>query len=443
MPSDRVSGSQPGAGNQRRTADRPAADGPAETVRGHFDACQNCGHKPLTPVMSFGHHPPCDSLLRPAQLTGPESFYPLNLYRCEPCGLVQIDYAVDPKELFYEDYPYTTGITGALKNNFDAMAAKLIETLQIKPGSLVVDIGSNDGTILQGFKSRGMRVLGVEPTGIAKIANSRGIHTIQTFFDEDVALDIKKKEGPATLVTAANVFAHVANLGPCIRGIHALLSDQGTFVSESHYLLDLIDTLQYDTIYHEHLRFYSIKPMQDMLRRFGFHVADVELIPNHGGSIRVYAVKGESDRQSDRMRDLMNREQACGLYDPALYRTFKQRVQQSKWKLMRLLSDLKLNGHRIAGIGSPGRSSTVMNYCGIGPDLLDYIAEQSNSLKLGLYSPGTHVPVVDEKRLFEDQPDFALVLAWHLGDTVPRKLRDKGLKSKFIMPLPDPVVLDW
>jgi hypothetical protein len=443
MPNERLSGSSLEGENRNRPASRGTMDPPAETLGGHFDACQNCGHRPLSPIMDFGHHPPCDSLLRPAQLTEPESFYPLNLCRCEACGLVQIDYAVDPKELFYEAYPYTTGITGALKNNFDSMAAKLVETLKMKPGSLVIDIGSNDGTILHGFKSRGMRVVGVEPTGVAKIANSRGIPTIQTFFDEEVALDIKNKEGAASLITAANVFAHVANLGSCIRGIHALLSDQGTFVSESHYLLDLIDTLQYDTIYHEHLRFYSIKPMQDMLRRFGFHVADVERIPNHGGSIRVYAVKGMSGSQSERMRDLVSREQVYGLYDPALYHTFKQRVQQAKWKLMRLLSDLKLSGHRIAGIGSPGRSSTVMNYCGIGPDLLDYIAEQSNSLKLGLYSPGTHVPVVDEKRLFEDQPDFALVLAWHLGETVPRKLRDKGLKSKFIMPLPDPVVLDW
>lgn len=443
MPNEALPGSSREEQNRRRAAPRGTIDQPAQTVRGHFDSCQNCGHQPLSYVMDFGHHPPCDSLLRPAQLTGPEAFYPLNLYRCERCGLVQIDYAVDPKELFYEDYPYTTGITGALKSNFDAMAAKLIETLHIKPGSLVVDIGSNDGTILQGFKSRGMRVLGVEPTGVAKIANSRGIPTIQTFFDEEVAGDIKKKEGPASLVTAANVFAHVANLGPCIRGIHALLSDHGTFVSESHYLLDLIDTLQYDTIYHEHLRFYSIRPMQDMLRRFGFHVADVERIANHGGSIRVYAVKGTTQGESDRLRELVKQEQAYGLYDFALYRTFKQRVERSKWKLMRLLSDLKLNGHRIAGIGSPGRSSTVMNYCGIGPDLLDYIAEQSNSLKLGLYSPGTHVPVVDETRLFEDQPDYALVLAWHLGDAVPRKLREKGLKSKFIMPLPDPVVLDW
>ena len=284
--------------------------------------------------------------------------------------------------------------------------------------------------------------MGVEPTVLAKISNSRGIPTLQAFFDEAVAAEIKRKEGEASLITAANVFAHVANLGPCIRGIRTLLSDQGTFVSESHYLLDLIDTLQYDTIYHEHLRFYSIKPMQDMLRRFGFHVTDVERIPNHGGSIRVYAAK-VSGPQSDRMRDLVAGEQAYGLYEPAVYRAFRRRVEQSKWKLMRLLSDLKLSGRRIAGIGSPGRSSTVMNYCGIGPDLLDYIAEQSNSLKLGLYSPGTHVPVVDEKRLFEDQPDYALVLAWHLGDTVPRKLRNKGLKSKFIMPLPDPVVLDW
>lgn len=443
MASDRSSGVSSKGEEAGRPSGRAGNSEPVGVVSGHFDYCQNCGHKPLAHILDFGHHPPCDSLLRPAQLMQPETFYPLDLYRCEKCGLVQINHAVDPKELFYEEYPYTTGITGALKSNFDAMAAKLIDTLRIEPGRLVVDIGSNDGTILQGFKSRGMRVLGVEPTGVAKIANSRGITTIQSFFSREVAADILKKEGPASLITAANVFAHVANLGPCLQGIHTLLAENGTFVSESHYLMDLIDTLQYDTIYHEHLRFYSIRPMQDMMKRFGFGVVDVERIPNHGGSIRVYAVKGHAAQPSDRMRQLVEQEESYGLYSQTLYDTFKKRVQDSKLKLMRLLCDLKLKGHRIAGIGSPGRSSTVMNYCGIGPDCLNYIAEQSNSLKVGLYTPGTHVPVVDEARLFEDQPDYALVLAWHLGEAIPRKLRSKGLKSKFIMPLPEPMVLDW
>ncbi len=442
MASERSTGSSQQAGGTG-ASDRLTRAEPAGMVSGHFSHCQNCGHRPLIPIMDFGHHPPCDSLVRPEQLTKPEAFYPLHLFRCDRCGLVQIDYAVDPAELFYEGYPYMTGITGALKSNFDAMAGKVIETLRIQPGSLVIDIGSNDGTILQGFKTRGMRVLGVEPTGIAKIANSRGITTLQTFFSENVAQDILKQEGPASLITAANVFAHVANLGPCLRGIHALLADHGTFISESHYLLDLIDTLQYDTIYHEHLRFYSIKPMQDMMKRFGFSVVDVERIPNHGGSIRVYAVKGTEGKPSERMQELLKQEESYGLYDPALYVTFTQRVRQSKWKLMQILSGLKLKGHRIAGIGSPGRSSTVMNYCGIGPDYLDYTAEQSTSLKVGLFTPGTHVPVVDEKKLFEDQPEYALVLAWHLGETIPRKLRSKGLRSKFIMPLPEPVILDW
>ncbi|MGH9425280.1 MAG: methyltransferase domain-containing protein, partial [Terriglobia bacterium] len=285
--------------------------------------------------------------------------------------------------------------------------------------------------------------LGVEPTGVANIANSRGIPTIQAFFCEEVAREIHEKHGEASLITAANVFAHVANLGPCIRGVYALLANEGTFVSESHYLLDLVQTLQYDTIYHEHLRFYSIKPMIDMMRRFGFGVVDVERIPNHGGSIRVYPVKGAKGQPTERLKELQRREEEFGLYDTTLFLKFRERVQRSKWKLMALLSELKQKGHRIAGIGSPGRSSTVMNYCGIGPDILDYIGEQPNSLKIGLYTPGTHVYVCDEQKLFEDQPDFALVLAWHLGESVPRKLRSKGLKSKFIMPLPDPLILDW
>jgi hypothetical protein len=306
----------------------------------------------------------------------------------------------------------------------------------------VVDIGSNDGTILRGFQARGMRVLGVEPTGIADLANAAGVPTLRTFFDDEVARRVRKEHGPATLVTAANVFAHVANLGPCVRGIHHLLADEGIFVSESHYLLDLVETLQYDTIYHEHLRYYSLKPLMDMLARYGFAVTDAERIPNHGGSIRVHARRAPA-APADRLRELVQAEEAYGLYDAALYARFRTRVQQSKWALMRLLADLKQGGHRIVGLGSPGRSSTVMNYCGIGPDLLDYIGEQPTSLKVGLYTPGTHVPVVDEQRLLDEQPDYALVLAWHLGEVVPRKLRQRGLRSRFIMPLPEPVVLDW
>lgn len=414
-----------------------------DLVPGIIDHCQNCEHRPLEHILNFGHHPPCDSLLTQEHLRRPERFYPLDLYRCQICALVQINYAVEPKELFFEEYPYRTGITAALKTGFDSMAGHLIEMLKLKAGSLVIDIGSNDGTILEGFQKRSMRVLGVEPTGIANIANARGISTRQAFFGEKLAEEIRKESGPAALVTAANVFAHVANLGSCIRGIHELLADGAVFVSESHYLLGLIETLQYDTIYHEHLRYYSLKPLVHMLGRCGFSVFDAERIPNHGGSVRVYAQKGGGYPNNERLSRLIKAEEDFGLSDPALYTKFRDRVRESKWRLIELLSKLKQAGHRIAGIGSPGRSSTVMNYCGIGPDLLDYIGEQSSSLKLGLFTPGTHVPVVDEQRLFDDQPEYALVLAWHLGEAIPRKLRQKGLKSKFIMPLPTPVVLDW
>lgn len=393
--------------------------------------------------MDFGHHPPCDALLRPQQLSEPEMFYPLELCRCAVCGLVQINYAVDPEELFYEGYPYITGITPALKGNFDAMAAHLIQMMKLDLGSLVVDIGSNDGTILEGFKARGMKVLGVEPTGIANLANDRGIPTIRAFFNEEVGAHVRQDYGVPSLVTAANVFAHVADLGPCLRGIYHLLADEGTFVSESHYLLDLIETLQYDTIYHEHLRYYSLRPIIDMMKRYGFTVFDAERIPNHGGSIRVYARKNDGQQPSDRLLALLKQEEASGLYDSALYASFRERVRQSKYKLMELLSGLKRKGQRVCGLGCPGRASTIMNYCGIGSDILDYIGEQPGSLKIGLFTPGTHVPVVDEQRMLDEQPDYALVLAWHLGNSVPRKLRQKGLRSKFIVPLPDPVTLDW
>jgi len=401
---------------------------------GKVTKCQICGAPKLKPVISFGHHPPCDSLVSKEGLHKPEVFFPLNLVRCLKCGLAQLDYIVPPELIFHPKYPYRTGITKMLTDNFKELAGTLIEKYELKRGDLVVDIGSNDGTALKPFKARGMRVLGVEPTDVYKIALKDGIPTIKAFFTEEVARKIVKKYGRAKVIIATNVFAHVAELPSFMQGLKKLLTPSGSFVSESQYLLDTVRKLQYDTVYHEHLRYYSLKPLALLFKKYGFTLLDAERIASSGGSIRVFATKGKG-RASLRVKTLIKAEEKFGLYNDRAYSNFKKRVEAARFKLVRLLSELKLKGKSVAGVGSPGRSSTIMNYCHLDPVLIPYVAEQSTSLKLGLFTPGTHLPVIDEKKLFRNQPDYALIFSWHIGKELMKKLRQKGLKSKFIFPI--------
>lgn len=409
---------------------------------GHLDACQICGSREdLELVLDLGFHPPCDSLLRPEQLKEMEATYPLRFLRCRRCGLAQIDHVVPPPVLFHPDYPYRTGITDSLVRGFANTAETVTRQYALPSGSLVIDIGSNDGTLLSAFRAHGMRVLGVEPTNVARIAIANGIPTVQAFFSEQVARRIRADEGAAAAITAANMFAHVPNLGDLIRGVRALLTEDGVFVSESHYLLDLLATVQYDSIYHEHLKYYAMRPMLTLFDQHDFSVVDVERIPNYGGSIRVYAMPGRGRPASERLRSLLDEEKRSGIYAAPAYERFRQRTERSKLDLLELLLRIRRDGQRVVGVGCPGRSSTLLNYCGIGPDLLPYIAEQSSSLKLGSYLPGMHIPVIDEAVMFEEQPEFALMLSWHYAGLIMRNLRQKGLRSAFILPLPEVAVV--
>jgi hypothetical protein len=371
-----------------------------------------------------------------------ERTYPLNLVRCEDCGLVQIDYAVAAEELFFADYPYRSGITSALVGNLHSTGPTITKRFKFQSGGLAIDIGSNDGTLLSGYKDTGMTVLGIEPTNIAKIANENGIETIQEFFSEELVRQIVAERGKAKIVTAANMFAHVSKLGSLIRGVEALLDVGGLFVTESHYLMDLIDTVQYDSIYHEHLKYYSMRSIVRLFSYYDFTVVDVDRISNYGGSIRVYAMKGKGHPINQTVTDLLAEEDRRGLHDAPIYDEFVERVKQSKAHLRQLISEVKVSGKKIVGIGCPGRAATLLNYCGIDTDSMSYIAEQSSSLKLGLFMPGVHSPIIDEKVMLEEQPEYAIVLSWHYWEPIVKKLREKGLKSKIIIPLPDLRILE-
>jgi len=410
--------------------------GQTEVLIGALNACQGCGATALERVLDLGHHPPCDSLVTPEGLHEPEVAFPLVLCRCTACGLAQIDYAVEPQVVFFPEYPYRTAMTALLGEHFRSLTDDVTNRLELGSEDLAVDIGSNDGTLLKGFQANGVKVLGVEPTGIADIANAEGVPTICAFFDDAVVSRIVAEHGRAAVVTGTNMFAHINNLFPALRAIGTLLEDDGVFVSESHYLLNLVQELQYDTIYHEHLRFYSLRPLTAIFARAGFSVFDAERVPTHGGSIRVWADRGARE-QSARVAELLAAEEEHGLYDGSAYELFRDRVVASKLRLLELLLDARKLG-RIVGIAAPGRASTILNYCGIGHDLLESIVELPGSLKIGKYTPGTHVPIVEESALFADQPPTALVLAWHIGDAIMPKLREKGFRGNFIIPLPEP-----
>jgi hypothetical protein len=411
-----------------------------DLVPGSVSHCQICGAIDLQHVVDLGFSAPCDSLLTRDQLKQPETTFPLNSWRCRACGLVQIDYVVDPRQLFHPTYPYRSGITETLKRNLHGTAVRVAGKLGTVAGSLVVDIGSNDGTVLEGFQRVGMRVVGVEPTNIAQIAIANGIPTINNFFSHSIAGAIRQEHGPAAIVTAANVFAHVNQLSQLLEGVHDLLADDGVFVSESHYMVDILETLQYDSIYHEHLKFYLIKPLQRLFADHGFTLEDAERIPNYGGSIRAYARKGTNGAVSNSVKELLAMEEKLGCYDDATYVRFRGRAEESRRNLRSLIVKLNDEGKRVVGIGCPGRAVTLLAYCGLTPDLLPYIAEQSTSLKLGLYTPGTHIPVVDESILFNEQPAYALMLTWHYAAPIISALRKRGLKSKIIVPLPEIVI---
>jgi hypothetical protein len=408
---------------------------------GHIGHCQVCGSQRLRLHLDLGHQPPCDSLLWPRQMTEAERVYPLRFLVCEDCSLAQIDYVVPADELFFPDYPYRSGITPTLVQKLHQTAVSTQEKFHFPEGSLVMDIGSNDGTVLSGFKAHGMKVLGIEATNIAKIANDNGIETIQAFFDEAVADRVLASHGQASAITATNVFAHVASLGSIMRGVQTLLKDGGVFVTESHYIVDLLETVQYDSIYHEHLRYYSVKSLLALFDQYDFTVADVERIGNYGGSIRVFAVKGRGHAVNPRVQEMLRLEEERGIYGPEAYETFAARTRKARNDLMAMVLDITARGERVVGIGCPGRSSTLLNYSGMTPDLMPYIAEQSTSLKLGLFLPGKHIPIVDEQRMFDEQPDYAVMLSWHYAEPIIAKLRQRGLTSKIIVPLPDVQVI--
>jgi hypothetical protein len=330
-----------------------------------------------------------------------------------------------------------------LRENFAEQRDEAVKIVGLKTGTdLVVDIGSNDGTLLSNYHEAGYKVLGVEPTRASDVANGKGIRTKMAFFTQELAQNLRKEYGAAKLITATNVFAHIPEVHKIVDGIIDWLADDGVFMSENHYLYDLVETVQYDTIYHEHLRYYSLEALMGLFKPHGLEVFHVKKIPTHGGSIRVYACrKGQRPIEAS-VQAAVNAEREMGLHDGSGLKEFRKRVVNSKTGFYKLVSPIRAKGEKIYGIGAPSRASTLINYVGIDDGVLDCVLEVPGSHKINKFIPGTRIPVLEETKLIQDQPEYALLLSWHISKELIENLRKKGYKGKFIVPLPEPHIVD-
>jgi hypothetical protein len=405
------------------------------------EACQVCHSDDLDAVLFLGYLPPVNQMRTLGARPAEQPAYPAQLLHCRRCQLVQLGLVVDPQVLFPPEYPYTSGTTRILRENFAEMYREASSRLSLGPDDLIVDVGSNDGTLLSNWQAGGHRVRGIEPSQVGTKAIQAGIPTWIEFFGRDVAAKVRREEGPATVVTATNVFAHMENIHEVLDSLIGLLADDGVFISESHYLMALLETLQYDTIYHEHLRYYSLHSLQYLLEMHGLEVVHAKRIPTHGGSIRVYAArKGARPKDPSVAAILADEASPPSLHERL--REFRSRVMVSKLQLHHVLAGIRAAGERVYGIGAPSRASTLITHVGLDDSILDCVLEVKGSQKTGKYMPGTLIPVIEESRLYEDQPEYALLLSWHIADELIPKITANGFRGKYIVPLPTPRVVD-
>ncbi len=405
-------------------------------------SCRLCHGEKLEPFLDLGEQPLANAFLKREHFAL-ERRYPLCVARClsSGCGFVQLQHVVDPDELF-SDYVYVSSTSPLFVKHFEDYADKMAERLDLK-GVLTLDIGSNDGVLVKPLKNLGARALGVDPAAaIAKRASEAGLETIQGYFTENFARKLKAKRGEAKLITANNVFAHIDDLDDVALGVRALLSRDGLFVIEAPYLVDYLEKRLFDTTYHEHLSYIALRPLSAFFQRHEMHIVDVEKVETHGGSVRIMAAHKDSQfAESLAVDSMIREEEAKGLFRKETYDSFSRAVAENKKSLVALLADLKKKGKKIAGYGAPAKGNTLLNFMGIGPEVLEYIVDD-NPLKQGLYSPGMHIPIESEGALRSNPPDFLLILAWNFAPSIMEKNKDfKARGGTFIIPVPTPTIV--
>ncbi len=396
--------------------------------------CRICGHKRLIPVLNLGSLPLANRFVAKRALKRSEARFPLAIQFCQRCSLLSLCTVVDQRILF-KHYQYLTGASAPLVAHFEEEAEMIAKRFIRDTKDLVVEFGSNDGALLSALTGR-CRVLGVDPAlKMAEIAESRGVPTLTGFFNKSTAEKVLKKYGAAKVIIANNVFAHIDDLHDCMRGILLLLrDDDGVFISESHWVGNLIGEGGFDQIYHEHLSYYSLHALTRLADAHGLIVSNVELVPIHGASLRIYMQK--KGTQSASVRSLLSREEKLGLTHLVTFQRFAKRALKNRTVLRGLLQDIRRKKKIIAGYGAPAKGNTLLNYCKIGKRDLAFVTDTTPS-KQGLFTPGTHIPVVSPEVLKNNPPDYLLLLAWNYADAILKKeksLRAKGVK--FIIPVP-------
>jgi SAM-dependent methyltransferase len=409
-------------------------------VRSHAEiiqSCRACGSARLERVLDLGRTPLADRLLTAAMLEQPEPLFPLSVFFCADCTLMQIAETVPAETLFCEDYPYYSSFSPALLEHSRLNAEELIARRGLGPDSLVVELASNDGYMLKNFRAAEIPVLGIDPAdGPARAAQEAGIETLCTFFTHDLARRLRDEGRRADVIIANNVLAHVPDLNGFVAGMATLLKDDGVAVIECPYVRDLIDHCEFDTIYHEHLCYYSVTALSRLFARHGLSLNDVTRLAIHGGSVRLYVER--HDRVGQSVRTLLAEEEALGVTSIAYYADFARRVEHVRATLVGLLRSLKEEGKRIAAYGAAAKGATLINYCEIGPELIDFVVDR-NTHKQGRFMPGRHIPISPVSRLVEEMPEYVLLLAWNFADEIVRQQGEYLSRGgTFIKPVPEP-----
>jgi SAM-dependent methyltransferase len=403
-----------------------------------MSSCRLCT-SPLTCTFAdLGMSPLANSFVAPEHLNGAERFYPLHAYVCDKCLLVQLEEFESPVEIF-SDYLYFSSYSPAFVEHSRQYTDLMIERFGFGPGSQVVEIASNDGYLLQHFRDRGVPVLGIEPAkNVAKVAREKGIPTKEIFFGADTARELRSEGYSADLLLGNNVLAHVPDLLSFVEGLKILLKPEGVITLEFPHVMQQIRHGQFDTIYHEHFSYLSLLVVEAVFERFDLQVFDVEEIWTHGGSLRVYGKHGEDTTKpvSDRVGKLRTAEDDAGLKTLETYTAFSEQVKRIKRDLLAFLETARQQGKRVAGYGAPAKGNTLLNYCGIGPELVQYTVDRSEH-KQGKLLPGTHLPIYPPERIFEDKPEYVLILPWNLRDEISSQMlaiREWG--GQFVVPIP-------
>jgi 2-polyprenyl-3-methyl-5-hydroxy-6-metoxy-1,4-benzoquinol methylase len=405
--------------------------------------CRFCGTPLEHTVVDLGMSPLCETFLTAEQLDKMEPFYPLHVLVCQKCFLVQINEYVRPDEIFTE-YAYFSSFSTAWLKHCEDYVAMISDRLRLDAKSFVIELASNDGYLLQYFVKRKIPCLGIEPAAnVAKAARERGVETQVAFFNEGTAKELAAAGRKADLVLGNNVLAQVPDINTFVAGVPIVLKPTGTVTFEFPHLMQLFENNQFDTIYHEHFSYFSLISIEAIFAAHGLTVFDVEELWSHGGSLRVYA-RHQADASrpvTDRVTELRRREEAAGYRKIETYTRFEERVRETKRKILELLIDAKRKGKRIAGYGAPGKGNTLLNYCGIRSDFIDFTVDR-NPYKHGRFLPGTHIPIFPPEKIDQEKPDFIFILPWNLKDEIMAQLAHaRGWGARFIVPIPEATVL--